>query len=48
MGKKYIHLICFWVTYKKMFLRLLKEQNMIILKTSFHTYIAPRQTSHHV
>ena len=41
MGKKYIYLICFWVTYKKIFLRLLKEQNKIILKTSFHTYTHP-------
>ena len=32
MGKKYIHLICFGVTCKKIFFRLLTKQNKIILK----------------
>ena len=32
MGGKYIYLICFGVTCKKIFLRLLTEQNKIILK----------------
>ena len=32
MGEKYIYLICFGVTCKKIFFRLLTEQNKIILK----------------
>ena len=33
--KKYFYLICFGVTYKNIFLRLLTEQNWIILKLRF-------------
>ena len=32
MGEKYIYLICFGVTCKKIFFRLLTKQNKIILK----------------
>ena len=37
MGGKYIYLICFGVTCKKIFLRLLTEQNKIILKKLRYT-----------
>ena len=43
MGKNvlYIYLICFGVTYKKIFLRLLTEQNWIILKNITHVDRTP-------
>ena len=37
-AKKYFYLICFGVTYKNIFLRLLTEQNWIILKNLFRVH----------
>ena len=37
MGKKYTCLICFGVAFKKIFLRLLTEQNEFILKKLRYT-----------